>query len=359
MNRKKYQKRLKQRLKASKPTHNASSDANIEYKMAEGKLDISSELDALDMDFVNNEITEAPATKKRKKKKANYSLIQICALFVCACCFFASSAILIKNLIDYKRADSIYNSLSDSIFEKFSDIPSAIKPSAQYLPSAALNNYTLTLNSGSSGGNAIGEASTANDIQYTRIKAKLEELKKINRDIIGWIKIEDTDINYPVVWSNDNEFYLTHAYDGQYLRSGTIFSDMHNSSDSISKNYNTVLYGHNMANGAMFADVLKFLDPEFFNSHNVIFYGFDGVYTFEPFTMLETGTDFFYYQTIFRSMPLYEEFLQKMYDNAKIKKEGITFSRDDRIISLSTCTNRYSTGRYCLQARLIKVDKAK
>lgn len=83
---------------------------------------------------------------------------------------------------------------------------------------------------------------------------------------VGWICIPETEINYPVMYSGDNDFYLHRAVDGSYLRVGSIFLDYRCNSDFTSRI--NVLYGHNMSDGSMFADVMKFIDSSYFDSHN-------------------------------------------------------------------------------------------
>lgn len=87
-------------------------------------------------------------------------------------------------------------------------------------------------------------------------------MKEINKDIIGWIKIEDTNINYPVIKSNEI-YYLKHSYDKKYNSNGSIFTlDLKPFESQL-----TTIYGHNMQNGIMFSELSKYLDEEFFYTH--------------------------------------------------------------------------------------------
>lgn len=90
-----------------------------------------------------------------------------------------------------------------------------------------------------------------------------EHLKSINPDIIGWIEIKDTTINYPILQDNNNLFYLKHSYDKRYNSNGSIFTT--NTNPFIDEE--TILYGHNMKNGTMFSILGKYLDADFLNSH--------------------------------------------------------------------------------------------
>ena len=91
-------------------------------------------------------------------------------------------------------------------------------------------------------------------------------LKSINEDIIGWIEIEDTEINYPILKDNDNLYYLKHNYLKKYNSNGSVFTlDINPFKDS-----ETLLYGHNMKNGTMFSILGKYLDKDFLLSHQKI-----------------------------------------------------------------------------------------
>ena len=97
---------------------------------------------------------------------------------------------------------------------------------------------------------------------------QVEELKKENQDIIGWVEIEGTNINFPVVQGTDNEYYMKHTYNKENSKDGSIFLD---------KNYdwnipssNLLLYGHNNKDGTMFQDLLKYKDKSFYKEHPTI-----------------------------------------------------------------------------------------
>ena len=91
-----------------------------------------------------------------------------------------------------------------------------------------------------------------------------EALRAINPDVVAWVRVEGTDINYPVVQGQDNDYYLHHSFDGSYSSSGCIFLDCDCRPDMSSGN--NILYGHNMLNGSMFAQILQFKDQAFLES---------------------------------------------------------------------------------------------
>lgn len=350
---------MKQRKRPTKDNSSRAKKGHLSACPADALTNTDEMLDSeLDMEFGGGEATLVNAqngTKVRRGGSIRSMLsIQNLILVVCVAVFTVCCIILIGRFFDYRRGDEIYKSLSDSIFREVSDDPSVISGLDIQSPQATLNNYSTTLSLGVSEGEIPENTTVIGDIHYARIRAKLEELRKTNEDIIGWIKIEGTQINYPVALGSDNEYYLTHAYNGEYLRSGTIFADYKNNVP-LSENYNTVLYGHNMANGAMFAGVKKFLNEELFNTAMIYFYTMDGVYVYEPVMLLETVASFYYFRVNFSSKRQYKLFLDQMYESAKLKKD-VELTADDKLLSLSTCSNRVASGRYCLQARLVRIE---
>lgn len=106
-------------------------------------------------------------------------------------------------------------------------------------------------------------------IQETERMLKVKELKKENPDIIGWIEIEETNINYPVLQGEDDDYYLTHNYKKEKTKNGAIFLTSKYNWNISNNNY--IIYGHNkMSSDQMFSDLLKYADEEFYNNHPII-----------------------------------------------------------------------------------------
>ena len=99
-----------------------------------------------------------------------------------------------------------------------------------------------------------------------------EKLQKLNSEVIGWINVYGTNIDYPLVQAKDNEKYLTRDSKGEFASTGAIFLDARNNPNF--EDFNTIIYGHHVENGVMFGDVAKFSDKEFFEQHRYgsIFY---------------------------------------------------------------------------------------
>ena len=166
---------------------------------------------------------------------------------------------------------------------------------------------------------------------------------------VGWICILETKINYPVMYSGDNDFYLHRAVDGSYLRVGSIFLDYRCNSDFASRI--NILYGHNMSDGSMFADVMKFIDSSYFDSHN---YGWlttsNAVYKIDFFSVSQPEN----YDDFYDVNSDINLWLESLRENSFIWR-NIGISEEDRFISLSTCTGSEGSSRTVLTGKLCKI----
>jgi sortase B len=171
-----------------------------------------------------------------------------------------------------------------------------------------------------------------------------------NGHIIGHLTIPGTNIDYLVVHTVDNEFYLTHDLHGSYDRAGTIFMDFTNSLHRPDRN--TVLYGHNMAAGTHFGTLTRFRNADFFRENRYIY--FNTLYEdtkWEIFAFYSTDISFNYIQVIFPFADAFEQMLQEI-KRLSWHDAGIEVTADDRILTLSTCSAAGQNIRYVLHARL-------
>ncbi|MBR2724124.1 MAG: class B sortase [Ruminococcus sp.] len=190
-----------------------------------------------------------------------------------------------------------------------------------------------------------------------------EELTALNPDLYAWIRIPNTAIDNPVAQSSnsDQNFYLHHNYLGNYEFAGTIYSQRHNTKYFIDRV--TVLYGHNMLNGTMFADLHKFSDEDFFEENDTMYIYIDGhILTYKIFAAYEYDDRHILNSFEFHDDEVYEKYLQDclspQYSNS-IVREGTTLGVEDKILTLSTCTNYNSNRRFLVQGVLIKDEKTR
>ena len=189
-----------------------------------------------------------------------------------------------------------------------------------------------------------------------------DELTSINSDIYAWIYIPNTNVDYPVAQSmsdGDDSFYLEHNIYRQYQFSGTIYSEIKNSTDFHDRV--TVLYGHNMLNGSMFASLHNFEDEEFFDENNTIFVlTKDKVYTYLVYSAY-TYDDRHILNSFFLSNDeIFREYLDSTLNphsyNENVR-ERVELNTDNRILTLSTCSNGAANTRYLVQGVLVDERK--
>jgi len=189
--------------------------------------------------------------------------------------------------------------------------------------------------------------------EFELVRNKLVSLKKQYPDLYGWIILEGTPINYPIMQSDDNDYYLDHSYTGGKLKAGAIFADYRCDRD-LMRNYNLVLYGHHMTNNTMFHSLDNFLNASFFYTNNTVkIFTLDGMFTYKVFSAYETDKYYHYIRTHFTTRESFVNFANEMRDNSIHPVPGLTFGTGDRLLTMSTCTNRSDDGRLSIQAVMV------
>lgn len=192
------------------------------------------------------------------------------------------------------------------------------------------------------------------DNSYEKIRVEKEEENLYDKyeDYRGWIKIDNTNINYPIVQGKDNSFYLDKDINKNYLSSGSIFMNYlnHGFNDE-----NTVLFGHHMRNKTMFAQLKKYKEKEFFYGDNdiVIEVENDKVLKYKVFSAYVTDAKDNYIKTNFDDKAQYKEFLEDI-KNKSLYKSDIDVNENDKIITLSTCSYEFNDARMVVHGKLLK-----
>lgn len=185
-------------------------------------------------------------------------------------------------------------------------------------------------------------------------KANIEqEIFQINhKDYRGWIKINNTNIDYPVVQGNDNLYYLDKDINGEYLISGSIFMNYANNGF---EDPNTILFGHNMKNGSMFADLSKYKQKDFFYGNNSIDIEINNEQhlKYEVFSVYTTHAKDDYIVTNFENESEYKRFVEEI-KNKSLHQSNIEIDGEDKIITLSTCSSEFKDARLVVHGRLMK-----
>lgn len=178
-----------------------------------------------------------------------------------------------------------------------------------------------------------------------------DSLQKINEDAVAWLFCLDTPINYVVAHGSDNDFYLRRQLDGSYANCGTLFMDYRNSDDF--SDWNTVIYGHHMKNGTMFASLVEYKNQNYYDAHPVIYLYVPGHrYQLQVVAGFVTSTDDLIYY-----IPSIKSERDRILENALQKSTFVsnaTVNDDDRLVTLSTCTYEYDNARYVLICKLVE-----
>ena len=341
----------------------AEDDADFILDGRESDADFSSGLfiNSLD-DLAEDDIPlSGPARAAMKTPVSEYFRRVVFWLFFAS--FLVSSFLLIRNLIQKQQASKIYSQLQEEFFAAgFTfDVSEAFRTDRSETPGLAEDSEQRTIRTMTEllegeendlGGEDAVTVQHSYNAELEKMRAFLQSAKRTCPDLYAWINVSGTNINYPITQSEDNSYYLNHAANGDYNPEGSIFADYRNNT-TLTKNYNTVFYGHNISNGEMFHDVTKFFKDEYFNNVYIYVSTMDGIYVYEPFAVYETAYDSDYFKVRFSSA---EEFVGFAEDCQKLsaKSKKITFTDKDRVLTLSTCTNGYFTQRYALHARLIR-----
>lgn len=186
---------------------------------------------------------------------------------------------------------------------------------------------------------------------------QVQELQKENPEIVGWIEIEGTKINYPVLQGSDNDYYMTHNYKKEEAKDGSIFLDKDYNWDIPSSNL--LMYGHNMGDGEMFQDLLKYENEDFYKEHPTIRfttanedaeYEIISAFKSRVYYKSEKNVFRYYYFINANNEEEYNDFVNNaksasLYDTGKTAKYG------DQLMTLSTCSYHTEDGRFAVVAR--------
>lgn len=259
--------------------------------------------------------------------KNTAKVILIIVLAVCVGLFVYSGLNLIKINKEYKEARDYYDKLSET-----------------YVSVAQEPEKDTT-------SDAVEVDESAADKEVCPITVDFNNLLATNKDVCAWIYSPDTVINYVVVQGEDNNNYLHHKLDGTYNASGTLFIDC-----ECSPNFsgaNTIIYGHNMKDGSMFASLHNYVDQSYYDAHPIMYISTPaGDYKLEIFSCFTCDFDADTYTLSFASEAEYSAFLNKMVSQSNVKT-NVSVDSSERIVTLSTCTYEYDNARYVVMGKLV------
>ena len=300
-----------------------------------------------------------PKKKKKDPVDVIIELFRKAIFWAAVVAFFVSGYQIVSKLYSYRQSEEIYD--FGQIFEQLERREDLVATAARSYPLAALTPVNGTKDE-SAGMNNAAQGSQFNE-KLLIIQGQLQILRNTNKEIIGWIEMPgDTEINYPIVQAEDNDYYLHYAYNGAYNPAGSIYMDYRNKV-TVSSNRHTVIYGHNMESGSpMFANLLHFKDESYWKNNRYInIYTDEALYTYEVFAAYETspqqkGVENHSWRMNFNQD---EQVFMQWIDSVRARSDispKVEIESNDRVLTLSTCMN-VNENRYVVHAVLVEVVK--
>ena len=216
------------------------------------------------------------------------------------------------------------------------------------------------------GSDALSETQEKNDFSLHKSSVKLpdilDEYKTLyskNKRLIGWLKIDDTNIDYPVMQTENNEYYLDHNFNQEYDKNGSLFLDC--DCNVYPRSTNMIIYGHHMKSGSMFGNLQQYARESYGKKHSVIEFDtiyekatYQVMYVFRSQVYNEDDVVFKYYQFIEANSEEEFNFYMKEMASMSLYDTGVTANFGDSLLTLSTCDRSQTDGRFVVVAKRIK-----
>lgn len=277
--------------------------------------------------------------KYERRSKPNILLLLLCLLLLGIAIFSGYKVVTIS--LEYRKGEQTYEELQQYI--QLPDLTPVSTEPSEDTESKPISGHTPSETLPSDHSGLESENAFVSPVDF-------EALWQINPDVVGWIYIPETSINYPVVQGETNNTYLYHLFNGEYNRSGSIFMDFRNAVDY--SDTNTILYGHHMGDGTMFADIVKYKKQSFYNAHPKG-YLFTPDRTFELtfFTAYVTDMTDDAWRMQFSSEEDYADWLRDSAARSEFHA-GLLPTLTDQLLTLSTCTYEFDDARFVLVATM-------
>lgn len=256
------------------------------------------------------------------KKNVKTLLLVLCVVLVCVFAFSAYK--VISTMMGYKKAESTYNNIA----QQFVSIVASPKPIEEWKD------------------DTDPEVSPIGNVDFAG-------LREITTDYVAWLYSPDTPINYPVVYTDNNFYYLDHIPVEQQSSNGTIFIDCKCASDFSDQN--TLVYGHNMNDGSMFASLRNYRDASYYPEHPVIYLSTpDFNYRLDLIAGFVTEPTSFAYQNNFEEIEQFMAYIEHIKELSTFESD-VEVTEEDRVVTLSTCTYEIDDGRYVVVGKLTRI----
>jgi sortase B len=306
-----------------------------------------------------NEVSDEPQTdgKRRggtQKRSAPIGALRRAAMIVCVCVMLVSGYMLANYLVESKSAGDVYKDIEQIYITP----PTADAPSPTPTPTPAESQAPLapSVPRPAPPGDAEPD-DTPPSVSYVDEPAPdywpnvdFNGLLGVNEDFAAWLICAGTNINYPVVRGDDNDYYLKRLFNRAQNSAGTLFIDYRNEKDF--SNRNTVIYGHNMRNHSMFWTLTRYKSQSYFDAHPTMrLLTPGGNYEIYIFAGFVAGVDGDMWRVYFTSDEDYVNWLETIRRHSAFSSD-VELSAEDRVVTLSTCDYQFDNARYVLYGKL-------
>lgn len=257
--------------------------------------------------------------------KKFFRYFRIAILIICIAVFLVSAVMLVDIIIEYAKAERTYDDINDKFLDGLGDETG--EPLEDEAPE-----------------------------RLVKLSEYVKELKSEYPDVIGYINVPSLGISYPVVQTDNNDYYLDHMVNGEESSSGAIFLDCNINSDP-QKTKNTVLYGHNMNNGSMFHPVVDLFYYENFVDATVEYVTEDAIFIYEPYSIYRAEAYYPFFMYEFTTDEGFLEFCDMILEKTFYRDhDAPEYDKDSSFMTFSTCTNSISsiTDRFVYHSILVK-----
>lgn len=192
-------------------------------------------------------------------------------------------------------------------------------------------------------------------IKMNLLEVDFNDLLIKNSDTVGWIQVKGTNINYPIVQTTNNDYYLNHAFDKTENKAGWVFMDYRN--NAVELNQNTIIYAHSRYNGTMFGSLKNILNSSWYTNkeNHIIRLSTPTENTmWQVFSVYTIAKESYYITPSFSTTESYQEFLNTIKGRSEVDFSG-TVNTNDKVLTLSTCKDNFGN-RIVMHAKLIKKE---
>ena len=302
--------------------------------------------------MTQNDIDLNETAKNVKKPQAD--VLRYFMLFLSLAIFAYTGYMIYEKVLDYINAAREYDALRSMVYADEEEIPIKAEVLTRTKVNVPIQDILSVMQRQTS--DRIIESESSDRVgRVDKKRVDVTKIANVNSDLYCWLIVGYTGIDYPVVQTTNNDYYLSHSFEGKSYASGAIYTDFRNSRD-IMENRNTVIYGHNMLDGSMFQPLLDFgRYQEYFKNGTIELITEDAMYCFEIFSAREEDPNSGYIETDFEDDEAWIEFLYEMQERSNFKK-NFQFDAESRIVTLSTCINDTSRNwRFTVQGILTDI----